>query len=321
MRRASRFAVLLLLSFALACDRPAGRVSADLALDVAGVADLVSVADLELVDGIDDASDQQSPVDLESATSGSFTLLTYNVAGFQGLSSSNPVAFMPLISPLLDNYDVVVVQEDFWYHAQLIAAIHHPYTSVPWKDPPVISDIGDGLNRFSRSPFRDHTRIAWPGCNGRFDCASDCLATKGFSVARHHLAEGVEVDVYNLHMEAGGCEKDKLIRAQSIELLLKTLSERSAAMAVIMAGDFNLHEEDDEDRALIQRLVDAGGLSDSCWSNTCGKTLIDRILVRSSSTVELRTSGWNVPPKFVSADGTDLSDHKPVSATIHWRKR
>ncbi|MCA9521397.1 MAG: endonuclease/exonuclease/phosphatase family protein [Myxococcales bacterium] len=315
--RACWFAILLVA--VAACDRPSERAGARFPDDASALGDVVDAA-------FSDGSTEDDPADLDeppdaSLSSGSFKVLTYNVAGLpQGISSSNPIEFMPLISPLLDDFDLVVVQEDFWYHAQLIAEIHFPYTSMPWKEKPVITDIGDGLNRFSRSPFRDHTRIAWPGCNGQFDCASDCLATKGFSVARHTLAPGVEVDVYNLHMEAGGCAQDVVIRGQSIELLLQTLLERSAGMAVIMAGDFNLHQENEVDLTQLQHLIDAAGLSDSCWSTNCGKTLIDRILVRSSSTVELTTSGWNVPKTFVSADGTDLSDHKPVSATVHWRR-
>ena len=45
---------------------------------------------------------------------GSFSLLSYNVAGLpEGLSQSNPEANAPTISKLLGDYDVVVTQEDF----------------------------------------------------------------------------------------------------------------------------------------------------------------------------------------------------------------
>jgi hypothetical protein len=51
------------------------------------------------------------------APSGEFAVLAYNVAGLpQGISSSNPKRNLPLISPLLNAYDIVFTQEDFdWW--------------------------------------------------------------------------------------------------------------------------------------------------------------------------------------------------------------
>ena len=49
-----------------------------------------------------------------SAASGSFTALTYNVAGLpEQISGSSPEANSPLISPLLNGYDLVLLQEDW----------------------------------------------------------------------------------------------------------------------------------------------------------------------------------------------------------------
>jgi hypothetical protein len=43
-----------------------------------------------------------------------FTTLAYNVAGLpQEISKANPQQHIPLISPLLNEYDVVLTQEDF----------------------------------------------------------------------------------------------------------------------------------------------------------------------------------------------------------------
>lgn len=251
--------------------------------------------------------------------SGSFTLLTYNVAGLpEGISGSHPVANMPQISPLLNSFDIVVVQEDFYYHAELSLDVEHPYQSEPWSDRPDTLDLGDGLNRFSLYTFGETTRIAWPDCNGTTDCASDCLASKGFRFATHELAEGVFVDIYNLHMEAGGCPEDEVIRADSIQLLLDTVAEQSPNRAVILVGDWNLHEEDDIDHAQLQRLVDDGGFQDACWTLTCGETNIDRVFFRSSSDLELSVSSWAIPDEFVDEAGEDLSDHEPVTTTIEW---
>ncbi len=258
----------------------------------------------------------------EPTRTGVIELLTYNVAGLpQGMSSSNPETNIPLISPRLNDFDLVLVQEDFWYHEQLIAEVMLEYASEPWSDLPTMGDIGDGLNRFSRWPFGELTRIAWPGCNGALDCASNCLASKGFSLSTHVLDDGVEIDVYNLHMEAGGCPEDAVIREDSISELLTIFEERSRGRPVIVAGDFNLHEEEAVDEAQLRRFIDDGGFEDGCWLVDCGETNIDRVFLRAGGGIELSVRSWEVPQGFVDAEGVDLSDHEPVAVTLEWRER
>src|SRR5882724_12042057 len=60
------------------------------------------------------------PVSHDPPPQGSFSLLTYNVAGLPiFISQSEPSRNMPEISALLNLYDVAVVQEDFAYHEAL----------------------------------------------------------------------------------------------------------------------------------------------------------------------------------------------------------
>ena len=49
----------------------------------------------------------------------------------------------------------------------------------------------------------------------------------------------MEIDVYNLHNEAGSCERDFVIRDASADLVLATIAARSRDRAVIVAGDYN----------------------------------------------------------------------------------
>ncbi len=252
---------------------------------------------------------------------GELTVLTYNVAGLpQGLSSSEPQDYTPLISPMLNGYDVVLVQEDFWYHADLLTDMELPYLSLPSRPELDVLDLGDGLNRFSRYPFEDHARFPWDECNGTMDCASDCLASKGFSVARTLLPGGLEVDVYNLHAEAGGCDEDIRIRASNVEQLLDEIALRSTSVALIVAGDTNLHRDDPEDNPPLDNLLDTAGLTDACVELACGVDHIDRVMYRSSDQVTLTPQQWWVPEEFVTADGSDLSDHKPVAVRFHWQR-
>lgn len=247
--------------------------------------------------------------------SGAITVLSYNVAGLpQGISGSNPEVNMPLISPLLNNYDLVLVQEDFYYHEELIADAEHPYQSERSGDG--VNDLGDGLNRFSQSLFGPHTRVKWEACYGQITNGSDCLAPKGFAVAEHELAPGVFVDVYNLHMDAGRDPEDVAARAEQALQLAETLADRSAGKAVIIGGDTNMKAEDE---ANLQGLIDAAGLTDTCRALGCGEELrIDRILFRSSDDVAFEVQSWALDLSFVDADGVDLSDHEAVAVELTW---
>ena len=183
-----------------------------------------------------------------SCSFGEFLALSYNVAGLpDSLSGSIPSLYTPIISPLLNGYDLVLVQESWQtpdpnpldplrvYHELLVADADHPYKSDP-APAPLGTDpnrpsalVSDGLNRFSQFPFDPVIREAWEGCFGEFDNGADCLAQKGFSVARTTLAAGVTLDIYNLHMEAGNGPEDEQVRDDGVTLLLRALPQESSS--------------------------------------------------------------------------------------------
>lgn len=250
-------------------------------------------------------------------TSGEFSLLTYNVAGLpQGISPSNPEKNIPLISPLLNKFDIALVQEDFYYHDELKSKAQHPYQSEP-KNPSAPFFFGDGLNRFSVFPFPTLYRETWLSCsNGN---GNDCLAAKGFSVAETEIAPGVKIDIYNLHLDSGGTQEDFEARSTQIAQLLRTISSRSANKALIVAGDTNLNTESrPEDVGLFQILLDGTGLSDACRSLSCGNELVDRVLFRNGSSVTLKAISWEIDPEFVDKQGNPLSDHSAISVKLGW---
>ncbi len=249
--------------------------------------------------------------------SGEIYLLTYNVAGLpQGISKSNPKTNIPLISPRLNAFDLVVVQEDFHYQDELRKDVTLAHQSVPQKTAAGKSTFGDGLNRFSRYPFRDHLRKSFAKCFG-----ADCLAAKGISVALTELAPGVEVDVYNLHLEAGSKADDNAARVEHVELLLNTITTRSVGRALIVAGDFNLHRKDGgHDVEMLDRLKKEGGLTQVCDVLDCGDDRVDRIFYRDSNALTWTALKRKVDTTFVDAKGKELSDHEPLTARLTWQE-
>ena len=255
----------------------------------------------------------------QARPAGVLRLLTYNVAGLpEGISRSRPSINVPRMGAHLDAYDLVLVQEDFAYQAELRAGLTHPHCT-PERRTDSVADVGDGLSRFAHHPFRAHERQPWARCNGILSEGCDCLAAKGFSVATHELAPGVSVDVYNVHLDSGRAAADRQARAAQVEQLLAFIEERSAARPVIVAGDTNLW---DADEVILSRLLDGAGLRDACRELGCARRRsIDRVLFRSSNDLELRARRYRVARELVDDGGRPLSDHLAVAVDLAWRVR
>jgi hypothetical protein len=249
---------------------------------------------------------------------GTFTALTYNVAGLpQILSRRQPSRHNPLIGPLLGRYDVVLLQEDFAYGAQLAAGVSLPFHSPPHPVRASIMTMGDGLSQYARFPFEDFERIRWRQCSGLLSGAWDCAARKGFTYSRLVLDEGVDLDVYNLHLDAGWGPGDWGARAAQVTQLIAEVRLRSAGRAVIVAGDTNLRWTGLDPESL-QRLLVELELDDACHALRCRRERVDRILFRSGADLALTALRYFIPDEFVDERGEALSDHHPVAVTFDW---
>ena len=254
-----------------------------------------------------------------SAGSGHLKVLTYNVAGLpDGFSTAHPSLNMGAIGQRFAGYDLVLVQEDFAYAAALRQALTLPHQSAPfirgtrWN-------FGDGLSQFASGEFSELRREAWQECHGIIDSYLDCLTPKGFAVSRQTLAPGVQVDVYNVHLDAGGGAGDRAAREAQITQLVQAIQQHSEGSAVLLAGDTNIRSNQ---RGLMRRLEQETGLVDVCSALQCPEPQrIDRILVRDSARVHWTPRRWSIDARFVDAQGNALSDHLPVAAELDWTAR
>lgn len=246
-----------------------------------------------------------------------FTVLTYNVAGLpQGISGSNPLCNMPQIGQKLNLFDIVLVQEDFSYHNDLSYGDGHPYESVYDSFHGI---LGDGLNSFSYCKFTDFQRVTWEACYGFLGNANDCLTPKGFMFARYEISSGVFVDIYDLHMDAGGADGDNEARIVGVEQLIDKINTFSAGKAVIVCGDFNMRYDIADDNINLTRLISSTGLTDSRIALGNMDELIDKILFRSNSEVHLTPVTYTVESgTFLDSKGKQLSDHEAVSVLFRW---
>ncbi|MFJ8778044.1 jacalin-like lectin [Streptomyces sp. NPDC102476] len=276
-----------------------------------------------------------------AADSGSFSVLSYNVAGLpEAISSastpreSSTTAIGQRIAP----YDIVHVEEDFNYHAYLYAGdTNHAYRTPTSGG----AGIGSGLNTLSKIPYDgdDFERAHWNSC--QVD-SGDCLTPKGFTFMRERLSEGVYVDFYNLHTNAGTNDGDLASRADNLNQLTAFIQAHSAGNAVVVMGDTNTRYTRSGDT--IAEFAAANGLTDP-WvqlvrggtppakgsdalvcdqtgptvPNTC--EVVDKVLYRSSRLVSLNATSYNNEhAKFLTDAGLMLSDHDPISVGFTWSR-
>jgi hypothetical protein len=272
------------------------------------------------------------------ADSGTFSVLSYNVAGLpEGISSAPTprASSTTTIGRRLGPYDVVNVQEDFNYHANLYAADSHPHRTPTSGG----AGIGSGLNSLSSLPYDsdDFERVRWNSC--QLD-SGDCLTPKGFTFMRLRLAEGVYVDVYNVHTNAGTSAGDLSSRADNLEQLSAFISSHSAGNAVLVIGDTNTRytrtADTIRDFASRNGLTDAwlqlqrGGVPPAAGSDAlvCDENavtndceVVDKVLYRGNRLLGLNATLYNNEhAKFLDAAGAMLSDHDPITVRFGWTR-
>ncbi|HKO51580.1 MAG TPA: endonuclease/exonuclease/phosphatase family protein [Polyangiaceae bacterium] len=252
---------------------------------------------------------------LAGAASGRLKVLTYNVAGLpDGFMTAHPSANMARIGSLFTRYDLVLIQEDFAYGTVLRQSV-----KLPFQSPAFVRagrfHFGDGLSQFAAQAFSPLQREPWRTCHGVVDSYFDCLTPKGFSLARQHLAEGVEVDVFNVHLDAGSSIEDQRAREAQVDQLLEAIAQRSAGRAIVLAGDTNLRSQ----RDLLARFERTAGLLDVCEALRCpDRPRIDRVLFRSTPALTIKPRKWSIDRRFVDAKGQPLSDHLAVAVELDW---
>tara|TARA_B100001109_G_scaffold188167_1_gene154746 strand:+ start:24935 stop:26266 length:1332 start_codon:yes stop_codon:yes gene_type:complete len=268
------------------------------------------------------------------AESGSFSTLTYNVAGLPELFSSATSprqAATEQISCYVNEFDMVNVQEDFNYHAALYDSCNnHTYRTATTGG----MGIGSGLNTLSHYEYTDFTRESWNDCNG-----VDCLTPKGFTMARTRLAEGVYVDLYNLHTQAQIEEADLSARRGNILQLVDYINEHSANNAVIIMGDTNTRytRSGDNPRELLDigfndawlELSRNGNIpqtsDDAADALTCDPKvtaydceIVDKVFYRSNNMINLQATLYDIREDDETTDGLKLSDHPPVQTNFYY---
>ena len=275
----------------------------------------------------------------DSSDAGTIRIVNYNVDGlplpaFLSSTGRDPLACSKLIPEKLNalDADIIAVQEDFNFHTILKNRIDAKYTTYHSGGIP----FGDGLNFYSKLPLYNVTRVPWETAYGIFDAGSDELTPKGFIVSSVQVADGVYIDVYDLHADAYGAPPNAAARVAQYKQLLSFVNSHSKDHAVIITGDTNtrfMHTESE----LRKQFIDEAGFKEA-WVELCNDgnyeityadnekwgeaywviwDSVEKVFYRNGGGVSLEA----VEHEFIlltDPDGDPLSDHSAELATLSY---
>ncbi len=260
-----------------------------------------------------------------------FTVATYNIQARPFIDDYKTK--YQEIPPHLNAVDIVGLQECLHKCPLIRENFTHPHAFVFDKPKNDRVPAGSGLALFSKFPVTGVKTHYYEKAQGK----GDVMASKGVLLLRLDI-DGMAVDVYNTHMNAGGDKADPVHLTQVREAIAFVRENSPLSHSVIFVGDFNMRPPRLKDRAErgkawdgdnrvwdFQELVEELALRDT--SDTLFgpvKFNIDRILFRAALGHELRPLDWRSPEGEFVKDGDrhePLSDHPPVIGTFVIRSR
>ncbi|KAJ5537809.1 hypothetical protein N7494_007288 [Penicillium frequentans] len=279
-----------------------------------------------------------------TTTSGSFTALSFNVAGLASILNSNDVNGTKTENAeeigtyfAEYGYDIINMQEDFNYHAYIYETDNHTYRTATSGG----AGIGSGLNTVSNYDWVDFTRTKWDTCSDASEY--DCLTPKGFTFMRWNPSTGVYIDVYNLHADAGTEDGDETARNANLQQVADYIDTWSIGNAVLVMGDTNSRYtrsadtgirvfKSQNDMADVWVELEEAGVYPTAGADaivcdnpstieTC--ETVDKALYRGSDIISLTATSFLYDgEEFLNTDseylGDVLSDHNPILMGFSW---
>lgn len=240
-------------------------------------------------------------------------------------------------------YDILALSEDFGYHALLVAPLEADYSMGTWRggvdatalQPGHRADT-DGLELLVRKPLSmgDESWTPWSVSHGFITDGADENITKGYRHYTVTLADGLPVDCYVLHMDAGGGDGDLAARASQLSQLCDSLKANHNGRPMIVMGDTNCRYTRDNLRGLlIDPLVATGRfMVGDAWVELCKGGAYPNVGDPWLSEIDLGYREGEVVDKVIYVNPVggpalrpvtfdidaayQLGDHKPVAVTF-----
>lgn len=249
------------------------------------------------------------------------------------------------------NIDIWALSEDFNYHGDLIEGLGKSDYQVgtargginlknfKWN---ARFDV-DGLSLLCKAPFsfpkESESWTKWNKCYGWVDHGNDEMITKGYRYYLINLGDGIDMDVYILHMDADTDTKDNEARASQLEQLRDAIIAKDSHRPVIVMGDTNCRYTRDNILGLFINPILAKGIYDvkDAWVELCKDGNYPKLGDAPLMASELGYLQGEVVDKVIYLNPKDgdthisaihfevdtemeESDHKPVIVTMRIEK-
>ena len=262
-------------------------------------------------------------------------------------------------------YDLVFMQEDFNYNEELTVPLEDDYQMDTWS-----GDVGVDGHQIDFLHLQNHrfecdglmgawkngitltstSRTSWTANFGKFSHALDEMVTKGFRRYELTLAGGLQMVVYNMHMDAGDTAderegKDSLDRDARLKQwnqLRDEILTHLDTRPVIIVGDLNSYYCRDHIKSNFIDEIDATGRAKvyDAWVElqnngkypapvdgiVCCETdgnilesgeVLDKVLyINPTSGTGIHAVSYKLDTTDYQHDGKMLGDHYPVSVTF-----
>lgn len=262
-------------------------------------------------------------------------------------------------------YDMVFMQEDFNYHEELTVPMEDDYQMDAWSgnvdvDGHQIDFLHLQNHRFEcdglmgawqkNIQLTSASRTPWTASFGKFSHALDEMVTKGFRRYELTLPDGLQIVVYNMHMDAGDTADeregkdlhDRDARLMQWNQLRDDILSRLDTRPVIVVGDLNSYYCRDQiksnfidvieatGRATVQdawvELQNGGKYPDPVDGIVCCETdgnilesgeVLDKVLyINPTGGTGIHAVSYRLDTEGYRHDGKMLGDHYPVSVTF-----
>ncbi|MDE5608666.1 MAG: hypothetical protein K2I64_07015 [Muribaculaceae bacterium] len=269
-------------------------------------------------------------------------------------------------------WDIVALSEDFNYHSYIMNGVSTYYNAGKWRGLIDQSNLNgsllnypsatptdnkglymktDGLGfltrkKYSVTPGTDaegegKNWIPWNDHYGFTENEADGLIRKGFRFYQVTLAEGLVVDVYITHMEAGSDPEDNAARAKQLTQFAEYIKAHKGTNPIIILGDTNCrYTRDPLEEGFINLIQQDTDLevkdpwveirrkgvyptpnSPSIMVSQYGEQdgeVVDKIwyINNKKSDCTLTCIDYLHDDSFTYADGSQIADHYPVVGTF-----
>ncbi len=299
-----------------------------------------------------------------AANEGTFTVAAMNVDGLplkimgitlngDGPGEEGSLKIGQKINEL--GWDIIGTSEDFNYHSYLVKGLTQYECGTYRGKVSGLKNNTDGLELFWKKTLKV-TGEKWTSWNTSYSTGifntgngADGMIDKGYRYYQATVADGINIDIYILHMDADSDQGDIDAREAQLKQLADAIKSSNNKNPIIIMGDTNCRYTREHLKTILIDGINADSrftIQDTwvekVWNGTYptygasamvakdkGGTydypqaeIVDKVFYinNTDSDITLTADSHTVATDFTDSDGTALADHWPVVVQFRYKK-